>query len=137
MELRPNVFLVEADKDAENRALRAIANSGVDCDVRVARDGDEACDVLFANTRPPPFLVLLELDLPNLNGFDVLERIRRNENTKRLPVVVFTGSSKRTDAKRCFDLGANSYVHKDKDEDRFDARLKLVLYYWMAVNSNG
>jgi two-component system response regulator len=93
--------------------------------------------VLFANGRPPPFIILMELDLPKLSGFDVLARIRENEDTKRLPVVIFTDSTNQSDADRCYDLCANSYVQKDKDLDRFDTRLKLVLYYWMAVNRNG
>ncbi len=137
MEIRPNVFLVESNETDEMLARRAIAHSGIHCDVRVARDGAEACEALFGGANPAPSLILLALNMPIMDGFEVLTRIRANENTKRLPVVVFSNSDNQIDVDRCFDLHASSYVQKDKDLDCYETRLKLVLYYWIAVNRNG
>lgn len=135
MKSHPNVLLVESNETEEKLALTAITNSGIDCDVSVARDGVEACDILF-DGKPPPTLVLLELNLPKLNGFDVLARIREHDKTKRLTVIMLSNSEEQADVNRCFDLHASSYVHKDKDLECYETRLKLVLYYWMAVNQN-
>jgi len=137
MELRPTVLLVEGDAADELRARKAITNSEIDCDVRIARDGLEACKMLFSEDASVPTLVLLALELPKLNGFEVLIRIRSCAETGRLPVIVFSSSGKKADVGKCFDLHANSYVQKNKDAELNETRLKLLLYYWIAVNQNG
>jgi len=134
---RPNVLLIEGDAAQEALARKAITNSEIDCDVRVARDGVEACDMLFDSASPAPNLVLLALAIPKINGFEVLTRIRHCEETSRLPVVIFSSSEKQADIDKCFDLHANSYVQKVKDPEIYETRLKLALYYWIAVNTNG
>jgi two-component system response regulator len=136
MESRPTVLLVEADAADEMLARKAITNSEIDCDVRIARDGAEACHTLFENGDAPPTLVLLALAVPKVDGFEVLARIRASEKTKRLPVIVYSASGKRADIDKCFDLCANSYVRKVKDLEINETRLKLALYYWIAVNQN-
>ena len=135
METRPTVFLVECNEKAEMLARTAILKSGINCDVTVAHDGLEACDLLF-DGRKVPDILLLELDLPKLNGFEVLSRIRNFEQTKRLTVVMLSHSVDQADVHRCFDLHANSYIHKDEDVECYESRLKLVLYYWIVVNQN-
>lgn len=136
MQPRPKVLLVEANLVDETLTRRAIAASGFDCEVEVAHDGVEACQILIDRGDPPPSLILLELNLPKLSGFEVLTRIRSHEGTKRVPLVVFSGSAKPTDVDKSFDLCANSYVLKDKNFDLYETRLKLILYYWFAVNRN-
>ena len=135
MESRPTVFLVEGNEAAEKLARTAISKAGIDCELIVAHDGVEACDLLFGG-RPAPALVLLELNLPKLNGFEVLARIRNCAATKRMTVVMLSESDEQSDVRRCFDLHASSYVHKDEDLECFESRLRLVLYYWMVVNQN-
>jgi len=137
MGTRPTVLLVENDPTEEMLARKAITNSEIDCSVQVARDGVEACHILFDSGDPSPDLILLELDLPKLHGFEVLTRIRGRENTKRLPVIVFSSSRTRPDVDKSFDLHANSFVWKDPDPESYETRLKLLLYYWIAVNKNG
>ena len=79
-------------------------------------------------------LILLDLHLPKLNGFEVLQRIRGREETKWLPVVVFSNSGQDEDVRMSCDLHANSYVQKDIDIDAYESRLKLLLYYWFGVH---
>lgn len=137
MKSRPIVLLIEGNESEEMLERLAIKNSEIDCVVRVARDGLEACQILFERGEPPPTFILLDTDLPKLSGFEVLSRIRGGCATKRLPVIIFASPSEQAEIDMCFDLGANSYVHKDKDRDCFETRLKLLLYYWIAVNQNG
>ena len=136
MGFQPKVLLVEPNEIEENRARQAITQSGVACTVWVARDGVEACNRLFDKSESLPDIVLLELNLPKLDGFEVLRQIRANERTRRIPVIVLTQSGEVADVDRCFDLYANSYVQKDKDLEIFETRLRLLLYYWIAVNKN-
>jgi len=136
MQLRPRVLVVEGDVTDENLTRRAITSSGIDCEVQVAHDGVEACQILFDSGDPPPSLVLVALRLPKLSGFEVLTRIRSHPDAKRLTVVAFSRSDDQADVDKWFELCGNSYVHKDKNFDLFETKLKLVLYYWIAVNRN-
>jgi two-component system response regulator len=136
MQFRPIIFLVEGNETEEVLTRQAITNSGMDCDVRVARDGVEACTILFESHEPPPTLILLDLNISKLSGFDVLTRIRAEEKTKRLPVIVFSATAEPSVIYKSFDLHANSFVQKDEDLECFETRLKLLLYYWIAVNKN-
>jgi len=137
MKSRPIVLLVEGDENEELLARQAITNSEIDCDVQVARSEAEVCKMLFESGNPPPTLILIDLDAHGLNGFRVLTLIRDHELTKRLPVVVLSESGNQADVSRSFDLHVNSYVQKDDDLDFYETRLKLLLYYWFAVNKNG
>jgi two-component system response regulator len=136
MEFRTSVLLIEGDEKEEAIAIRAIANSGVNCTVRVARNATEGCRILFESGEPLPKLVLLDLRLPEYDGFEVLTQIRNHEATKRLPVIMLCTSCEESDVIRAFDLHANSFVEKDKDLECYETRLKLLLYYWIAVNRN-
>ena len=136
MSARTKILVVEGNATQELLTLLAIKNSGIECDVQVVRDGIEACLVLFDRTIPSPTLVLMELNLPKLNGCEVLCRIRNHFETKVMPVIIFTESNSISDIEHCLDLHANSYVVKDKDLERNETRLKLLLYYWVAVNQN-
>ena len=101
------VLLVEDNPDDQELVLRALRSPAVPADVVVAADGVEAVDRLFAADAVPPALVLLDLKLPRLDGFDVLGRIRAEARTAFVPVVVFTSSSERTDVRRCYELHCN------------------------------
>src|SRR5687768_223949 len=109
-----SILLVEDDRDAEALALRALKRSNPDDVVFVARDGVEALDFLFntgSHARPDPTalpdIVFLDLNLPKLSGLDVLRRIRADERTKLVPVVMLTSSSEEEDVTSCYQLGAN------------------------------
>ena len=128
------ILLVEDNEAEELLACRAISHTDVGCKVHVCRDGAEACAFLFDGADKPPAIVLLDLNLPKIGGFEVLRRIRSLDRTKRLPVVILSSSDDKDDVDMCFDLHANSYVHKDVDAACYESSLKLLVYYWMAVN---
>ncbi len=134
------ILLVEDNPDDAELALRAFAKSKIKNDIVVARDGVEALDYLFETGvhagRAPglPEIVLLDLNLPRLDGLEVLRRLRADERTKYLPVVVLTSSGQDQDILRSYDLGANSYVRKPVDFGQFvDAARQLGLY-WLLLN---
>ncbi len=105
-----------------------------------AHDGVEALDCLFGTgvyaARGPvkPVLTLLDLKLPKIDGLEVLERIRGDDRTKRLPVVILTSSGEQSDVLRGYDLGANSYVCKPIEFDRFSQAITQLGLYWLLLN---
>jgi CheY-like chemotaxis protein len=121
-----SILLVEDDDDDLELTLRALRPSRVADRVDVVRDGAEALDYLFATgsyagreVRDAPDLVLLDLELPNVGGLEVLERLRADPRTCRLPVVILTSSNVESGLARSYDLGANSYVRKPVRFTRF------------------
>jgi two-component system response regulator len=132
----PDVLLVEDNPDDVELTLRALKRAHLVNPVRVARDGAEALEILFgAGPRPTlPRVVLLDLKLPRVNGLEVLERIRREESTRSLPVVVLTSSREEPDVKRAYELGANSYIVKPVEFEKFVAAVGEVGLYWLVLN---
>jgi two-component system response regulator len=135
------VLLVEDNADDEVLTLRAFKKSGIRNHVVVARDGAEALDWLFARgaygTRSPPTLpqlLLLDLNLPKINGLEVLLAVREHPRTKRLPVVLLTSSKEEQDVIAGYDLGANSYVRKPVDFVQFAEAIRALGLYWLVLN---
>src|SRR6266446_3303054 len=134
------ILLVEDNPRDEALTLRALKKSNIVNDVIVARDGVEALDYLFGTGKhaddPPvmPQLVLLDLKLPKVDGLEVLRKIRENDTTKRLPVVVFTSSSEEEDMVKSYELGANSYVRKPVEFEQFLEATKQLGLYWLVLN---
>ncbi len=131
-----DVLLVEDNPDDLELTIRALKRAHLVNPVRIARDGAEALEVLFgAGPRPGlPRVVLLDLKLPRVSGLEVLERIRREESTRRLPVVVLTSSREEPDVKRAYELGANSYIVKPVEFEKFVAAVGDVGLYWLVLN---
>jgi CheY-like chemotaxis protein len=134
-----SILLVEDNPDDEELTLRALRQSKLVNDVRVARDGAEALDVLFRSgaggePAPLPGLILLDLKLPKLNGIDVLKRIRADERTRWIPVVIMTSSSEEEDVIRSYESGANSYVRKPIQFAQFADAVAQLGLYWMMLN---
>ncbi len=135
------ILLVEDNADDEALTLRAFAKNKITNPVFVARDGQEALDYVFATGahagRDPadyPAVVLLDLKLPKLDGLAVLKRIRADERTRLLPVVILTSSKEEQDIIESYRSGCNSYVRKPVDFDQFlDAARQLGLY-WLLLN---
>lgn len=135
------ILLVEDNPDDVELTLRAFDRSRIANEVIVASDGEEALDYLFATgkykDRDPeanPTVVLLDLKLPRVNGLQVLERIRADERTRRLPVVVLTSSNEERDIITSYDLGANSFVRKPVDFAQFLDAAKQLGLYWLVLN---
>lgn len=137
------ILLVEDNPDDVELTLRAFKKNNIKNEVVVARDGVEALDYLFGagsysgrDTSLMPQLILLDLKLPKLDGLDVLRRVRADERTKVLPVVILTSSKEEQDLINGYSLGANSYVRKPVDFTQFiDAVGKLGLY-WLLLNES-
>lgn len=127
------ILLVEDDPDDELLALRALGANDLVAEVVVARDGAEALERLFRGDALPD-LVLLDLKLPKVDGLEVLRRLRADERTRRLPVVVLSSSTERRDVVACYGLGANSYVRKPVDFARFVRVVEQLESYWLALN---
>ena len=135
------ILLVEDNDDDVELTLRALRRNRVANRVDVVRDGAEALDYLFAtgtyakrDARDIPQLVLLDLKLPKVGGLEVLERLRGDPRTKRLPVVILTSSNVESDLARSYDLGANSYILKPVDFDRFIEAVRHLGLYWLLLN---
>jgi two-component system response regulator len=135
------ILLVEDNPDDEALTLRALNKNKVANSVVVARDGAEAVDFLFGtgahagrDINNLPQIVLLDLKLPKLDGFEVLRRIRADDRTKMLPVVILTSSKEERDVVQGYRDGCNSYVRKPVNFDEFvDAARQLGLY-WLLLN---
>lgn len=135
------ILLVEDNPDDEELTLRALRQSKIVNEVIVARDGSEALEFLFGEGRfagrdvdRMPGLVLLDLKLPKLNGIDVLRRMRSDDRTKLIPVVVMTSSSEDEDVLRSYQSGANSYVRKPVEFASFANAVTQLGFYWMLLN---
>lgn len=141
---RKVILLVEDDEDQVRLATRALRKHGITEEVDevvVAGDGPKALDYLFGegeyagrDTREMPEFVLLDLQLPRMNGLQVLERLRSDERTELLPVILFSSSNEHHDVVRGYKLGANSYVTKPANFEEFSEAMRLLGWYWLNWN---
>ncbi|MFZ4695411.1 MAG: response regulator [Verrucomicrobiia bacterium] len=137
------ILLVEDSPDDEALTVRAFQRNKIQNEVIVARDGAEAlewlfCTGKFASRNPAvvPAVVLLDLKLPKVDGLEVLKRIRADPRMKLLPVVVLTSSREEQDVIQSYELGANSYVRKPVDFDRFSEAVRELGVYWLLINEH-
>jgi two-component system, response regulator len=135
------ILLVEDNPDDEALTIRALKKNNIGNRLAIVRDGVEAIDFLFctglyANRDPKdvPQVVLLDLKLPKIDGLEVLRRIRENESTRLLPVVILTSSKEEQDILKGYKLGANSYVRKPVDFDQFVEAVRQLGLYWLVLN---
>ena len=137
----PVILLVEDNRDDEELTRLALEDSKITNRLIVVHDGQEALDWLFCEGthagREPcqiPSVVLLDLKLPKIGGLEVLERLRTDPRTRRLPVVILTSSREEQDLMRSYDLGANSYIRKPVDFSQFTNAIRELGIYWMVLN---
>ena len=135
------IMLVEDNPDDEDLTLRALKKANILNEVVVARDGVEALDYLFGtgvyegrDLSVMPLLVLLDLRMPKVDGLEVLDRIRSDERTKPLHVVILTSSKEEMDIVRSYNLNVNSYIRKPVHFDQFTEAIKQVGLYWLVLN---
>lgn len=135
------ILLIEDNPDDEELTLLAFEQSRIVTEVVVARDGVEALDYLFGtgkfasrNVDNLPALVLLDLQLPRINGIEVLERMRADDRTKYIPVVILTTSNEQQDLLNSYKLGCNSYIRKPVDFDQFQTAVQQLGMYWLLLN---
>jgi two-component system response regulator len=135
------ILLVEDNPDDVDLTLRALKKHNVQNDVVVVRDGAEALDYLFVTGNYAsrdndimPAVILLDLKLPKIDGLEVLRRIRADERTKLLPVVILTSSKEEQDLVNGYKLGANSYIRKPVDFVQFSEAIRQLGLYWLILN---
>jgi CheY-like chemotaxis protein len=128
------ILLVEDDPDHELLTIRALKKSNIANDIRVARGGEEALELLFGENAIRPQVVLLDLKLPKIDGLEVLRRIRQNDGTRLLPVVVLTSSDEERDVVRSYQLGVNSYIRKPVNFTDFAEATRQLGMYWLVLN---
>ena len=136
-----SILLVEDNPDDVQLTKRALKQNNITNELVVVNDGVEAMDYLIeASTAPPgsskvlPTLILLDLNLPRMNGLEVLKQIRANDRLKRLPVVVLTSSKEDGDILKSYDSGANSYIRKPVEFERFTESVRDLGLYWLLLN---
>jgi len=135
-----DVLFVEDNPDDVVLTLRSFEKHGVTNKVVVAKNGAQALDYLFCQGdfagRPPenPILILLDLKLPKMDGNQVLQQIRSNPSTKRIPVVILTTSDEKKDKDTSYDHGVNSYVRKPVNFDQFMQVTRQLSQYWLQLN---
>jgi CheY-like chemotaxis protein len=135
------IMLVEDNPDDEALTLRALKKNNIRNEVVVARDGVEALDYLFGtgmyaerDTRLKPVVVLLDLKLPKIDGLEVLRRLRADERTHFIPVVVLTSSKEEQDLIHSYSFGCNSYIRKPVDFVQFVEAVRQLGLYWLVLN---
>ena len=136
-----DILLVEDDPDDEVLTLRAFAQNNIRNTVVVARDGNEALEYLFGTGKyqgrdktVTPQVILLDLKLPKIDGLEVLRRLRADECTRLVPVVILTSSKEHCDLVRAYSLGANSYVRKPVEFPTFVEAMRQLGVYWLLLN---
>jgi len=129
------ILMVEDNPDHEALAVRAMRRNKIEAPAFVARTGPEALSYLAAPDRALPRLVLLDLKLPGMDGVEVLRHIRANERTQSIPVVVLTSSDEERDLREAYEHGANSYVLKPMEYERFVEVIRQLAGYWLSINA--
>ncbi len=137
------ILLVEDNPDDEALTLRALKKNNILNEVVVARDGVEALDYLFSSgmyagrdMSVMPQFILLDLKLPKIDGLEVLRRLRADDRTKLLPVIILTSSKEEQDLINGYSLGANSYIRKPVDFSQFTEAVRQLGLYWLVLNES-
>jgi two-component system response regulator len=135
------ILLVEDNADNEELTVRALKKNNLANSLAIARDGVEALDYLFGTgayaerkNATLPSLVLLDLKLPRIDGLEVLRRLRADERTRRLPVVVPTSSNEEQDMLKSYNFAVNSYIRKPVDFNQFTEAVRQLGLYWLMLN---
>jgi two-component system, response regulator len=141
MTQRPiEILLVEDNPDDMELTLHSLRKENLANNIHVVRDGEEALEFLFSESTHSERsleslkLILLDLKLPKVNGMEVLRRIKEDERTKSIPVVILTSSKEERDLVKGYGLGVNSYIQKPVDFDQFRETIKSVGLYWLVIN---
>jgi two-component system response regulator len=139
---KPEIFIVEDNFHDVEMIQGALQELDMNVGVQIFKDGAEAAKYFFnpaneliTEKLQPPCVVLLDLKLPKINGLEILKLMKSNENTKHIPVVIFTSSNEERDRMESYALGANSYLVKPLDADEFSKYIKQIVNYWVKMNA--
>ena len=137
-----DVLLVEDNVDDAELAMRELKKSQVRNNLLHVKDGEAALDFIFATGKfaglreiqNVPKLILLDIQMPKVNGIEVLEKIKADKRTKAIPVVILTSSNQSPDIKKCYGLGVNSYIIKPVEFEAYAKAIKELGLYWLLLN---
>ena len=137
-----DVLLVEDNPDDAELTIRELRRHHISNKLVHVRDGEEALDFLFATGKHAnardyyrvPEIILLDIQLPKVNGMEVLKRIKSDDRTSAIPVVILTSSNQHPSIQACYDLGASSYIVKPLNFERFSESIRNLGYYWLLLN---
>lgn len=139
--LQVEILLVEDNMDDAEMTIRALRKKNLANSLIHLSDGEEALDFLFGrgkfserNINFKPKLILLDLKMPKVDGMEVLEKVKSNSATKKIPVVILTSSKEDPDLQKCYELGANSYIVKPVEFESFINAVSELGLYWMLLN---
>ncbi len=135
------ILIVEDNPNDAEMALRALRKNNLANKVLVVGDGEEALDFIFAKgkfaerqTNARPKIILLDLKLPKIDGLEVLKKLKSHPETQTIPVIVLTSSREETDMMKSYQFGANSYIVKPVDFDKFVEAVRELGLYWLLLN---
>ncbi|MDP2412888.1 response regulator [Daejeonella sp.] len=135
------ILFAEDSMDDATLTIRALVKSGFTNKLYHVKDGAEALDFIYCkgiyasrNIKEKPKLILLDLKMPKLTGIEVLEKVKSDQDLKSIPVVILTSSKEDPDVQKCYALGANSYIVKPVDSNKFFNAIKEIGMYWMIIN---
>ena len=134
MSSQNNILLIEDNPDDRDLTIMALKGSKLANEIDIARDGEEALRYFEDRSRPLPMLVLLDLKLPKIMGLEVLKRLRAEERTKLVPVVVLTSSQQESDRYQSYVEGVNAYVVKPVEFDNFADAVRQLGLFWLVIN---
>ncbi|MFN0008394.1 MAG: response regulator [Planctomycetota bacterium] len=136
------ILLVEDNPDDEFLTLRSLESNHIANEVVVVRDGQAALDWLYGrggdggrSAADLPAMILLDLKMPKISGLDLLQRLRAEPRTRRIPVVIFTSSGEERDVLQSYEFGANSYVRKPVEFSEFSEAVRQLGLYWLVINA--
>jgi two-component system response regulator len=136
-----DILLIEDNLSDAELTIRELKKHHLANNLFHVKDGEEALDFIFAtgkyssrNIDNPPKIVLLDIQMPKVNGIEVLQKIKSDERTKATPVVILTSSKENPDIKKCYALGANSYIVKPVNFEGFAESIKTLGFYWLLLN---
>jgi two-component system, response regulator len=139
--MNKRLLLVEDNPADEKLTLRVLRKHPVAIDIEIARDGVEALDYLLGSGRHAgrdvsiqPDVVLLDLKMPRLNGLEVLARMRSDDRTRWVPVVILTASREEPDVLQSYRLGVNAYIRKPVDFSEFSESARVMTWFWLVLN---
>jgi two-component system response regulator len=136
-----DILLIEDNVSDAELTIRELKKHHLANNLFHVKDGEEALDFIFATGKysnrsigKPPKIVLLDIQMPKVNGIEVLQKIKSDERTKATPVVILTSSKENPDIKKCYALGANSYIVKPVNFEGFAEAIKTLGFYWLLLN---
>lgn len=141
MDSEIEILLIEDNASDAEMTQRAFKKNNLGNSIVHLKDGAEALDFIFGtgdyegrNIQNKPRMILLDLKMPKVNGIEVLERLKSDDHTRTIPVVVLTSSKEDPDIRRCYELGVNSYIVKPVEFENFTAAIKNLGVYWLLLN---